>query len=85
MGKRIYVANISFNATEQDVRDLFSEYAEVESVKIITDKYTGQSNLAGERVQGKAGDNCFGDQSLREGYRKSTENLEARTPEGRAF
>jgi hypothetical protein len=43
MGKRIYVANISFNATEQDVRDLFSEYAEVESVKIITDKYTGQS------------------------------------------
>ena len=38
-----YVANISFNATEQDIKDLFSEYGEVESVKMITDKYTGQS------------------------------------------
>ncbi len=43
MGKRIYVANISFNASEQDIRDLFSEYGEVESVKMIMDKYTGQS------------------------------------------
>lgn len=43
MGKRIYVANISYNATEQDVRDLFSEHGEVESVKIINDKFTGQS------------------------------------------
>ena len=41
--KKIYVANISFNATEQDIRDLFSEYGEIESVKMIKDKYTGQS------------------------------------------
>ena len=41
--KKVYVANISFNATEQDIKDLFSEYGEVESVKMITDKYTGQS------------------------------------------
>ena len=41
--KKVYVANISFNATEQDIRDLFSEYGEIESVKMITDKYTGQS------------------------------------------
>ncbi len=43
MGKKIYVANISFTATEQDIRDLFSEYGEVISVKIIADKFTGQS------------------------------------------
>jgi RNA recognition motif-containing protein len=43
MGKKIYVANIPFNATEQDIRDLFSKYGEIESVKMITDKYTGQS------------------------------------------
>jgi RNA recognition motif-containing protein len=43
MGKKIYVANIPFNVTEQDIRDLFSKYGEIESVKIITDKYTGQS------------------------------------------
>ena len=41
--KKVYVANISFNATERDIRDLFSEYGEIGSVKIITDKYTGQS------------------------------------------
>jgi len=41
--KKIYVANISFNATEQDIKDLFSEYGDIESVKMITDKYTGQS------------------------------------------
>jgi len=43
MGKKIYVANISFNATEQDISDLFSDYGEVVSVKIITDKFTGHS------------------------------------------
>ena len=43
MEKKIYVANISYSATEQDIRDLFSEYGEVVSVKIITDKFTGQS------------------------------------------
>ncbi len=43
MGKKIYVANISFSATEQDIRDIFSEYGEVATVKIITDKFTGQS------------------------------------------
>jgi len=43
VGKRIYVANIPFNATEQDVKDLFLEQGEVTSVKIISDKYTGQS------------------------------------------
>jgi len=43
MVKKIYVGNISFDATEQDVRDLFSEHGEVESVKIIKDKFTGQS------------------------------------------
>jgi RNA recognition motif-containing protein len=43
MGKKIYVANIPFNATEQDIKDLFSDYGEVVSAKIITDKFTGQS------------------------------------------
>lgn len=33
MGKKIYVANISFIVTEQDIRDLFSEYGEVALVK----------------------------------------------------
>jgi RNA recognition motif-containing protein len=43
MGKKVYVANISLNATGQDINDLFSEYGEVESANIVADRYTGQS------------------------------------------
>jgi RNA recognition motif-containing protein len=43
MSKKIYVGNIPFKAVEQDIRDLFSEYGEIESLKIIKDKFTGQS------------------------------------------
>ncbi|MDH5203481.1 MAG: RNA-binding protein [Nitrospirota bacterium] len=41
MGKKLYVGNISFNAKEGDIRELFSRIGEVESVKIITDARTG--------------------------------------------
>ena len=41
--RKIYVGNIAFNATEQDLRDLFSEYGEIESLKIMKDNFTEQS------------------------------------------
>jgi len=41
--KRIYVGNLSFKATEEDIKELFSKSGEVESVKIITDANTGSS------------------------------------------
>lgn len=41
MEKKIYVGNISFKATEADIRELFSKSGEVESVKLITDAHTG--------------------------------------------
>lgn len=56
MGKKIYVANIPFNATEQDIKDLFSDYGEVVSVKIITDKFTGQSKGFGFVEMGSEND-----------------------------
>ena len=42
MEKKLYVGNISFQATEDDIRELFSKSGEVESVKIITDQFTGK-------------------------------------------
>jgi RNA recognition motif-containing protein len=39
----IYVANISFRAREQDLKELFQQHGEVSSVKIITDRETGRS------------------------------------------
>lgn len=43
MTKKMYVGNLPFSSTEDDVQDLFSQYGEVESVKIIYDKETGRS------------------------------------------
>jgi RNA recognition motif-containing protein len=39
----IYVGNLSFKASEEDLRQAFSEYGEVTSVNIIADRETGRS------------------------------------------
>ncbi|HLP21596.1 MAG TPA: RNA-binding protein [Chitinophagales bacterium] len=39
----IYVANISFRASEGQLKDLFQQFGEVSSVKIVTDRETGRS------------------------------------------
>jgi RNA recognition motif-containing protein len=38
----IYVGNLPFNATEQDVRGLFERHGKVDSVKLINDRETGK-------------------------------------------
>jgi len=43
MSVKIYVGNISFNATEDDVRELFAAFGEIESAKLITDPQTGRA------------------------------------------
>lgn len=40
--KKIYVGNLPFSATEDQVRSLFAEHGEVESVALITDRETGR-------------------------------------------
>lgn len=42
MAKRIYVGNLSYEATEDQVRDLFAEFGKVESVVMINDRETGR-------------------------------------------
>ncbi|MFZ6000403.1 MAG: RNA recognition motif domain-containing protein [Bacteroidota bacterium] len=39
----LFVGNISKTANDDAVRALFSEFGEVASVKLLTDKYTGES------------------------------------------
>lgn len=39
----IYVANIPYRTTDQDLRDLFEQYGPVDSAKIIMDRDTGRS------------------------------------------
>ncbi len=40
--KKIYVGNLPFTATEDEVRDLFGQHGEVHSVALITDRDTGR-------------------------------------------
>ena len=42
LGKRIYVGNLPFSASEDEVRDLFAVYGEVESVALPMDRDTGR-------------------------------------------
>ena len=39
----IYVGNLPYSVGEDDLQGIFGEYGEIESVKIITDKYSGRS------------------------------------------
>ena len=43
MATKLYVGNLPFNATEEEVRELFSQVGDVQSVKVITDRETGKS------------------------------------------
>ena len=42
MSKKLYVGNLSFNSTEDDIRTQFSNFGEVISVNLITDRETGR-------------------------------------------
>jgi RNA recognition motif-containing protein len=39
---KLYVGNISYETSESELRALFEPFGEVESIKIITDQYTGK-------------------------------------------
>lgn len=39
----IYVGNLAYGVTEDDLREMFSEYGEIASVKVITDGRSGLS------------------------------------------
>lgn len=43
MNKNLYVGNLSYKVTDEDLRSNFSEAGEVASVTIIKDKFSGQS------------------------------------------
>ncbi len=39
----IYVGSLSYDATEDEVREVFTPYGEISSISIITDKFSGKS------------------------------------------
>ncbi len=43
MNRKIYVGNLSFSTTEDELRDMFASYGKVDSAAIVSDRMSGQS------------------------------------------
>ena len=43
MGTKLYVGSLPYSTTEQELNQLFSQHGSVQSAKVISDRYTGQS------------------------------------------
>lgn len=60
MSTNLYIGNLNYDTTEDTLRQVFAEYGEVESVRVITDRYTGRSRgfafveMASEEAAAKA-------------------------------
>jgi cold-inducible RNA-binding protein len=74
MPKKIYVGNLSFQMTESDLNDMFSEFGAVDSAQIITDRSTGRSKGFG-----------FVEMSDDEAANKAIERLNGKEVKGRAL
>ena len=43
MATKLYVGNLSYDTTDQDLQGLFAEAGAVSSAQVVTDRYSGQS------------------------------------------
>ena len=43
MGKKLYVGNLPFSATEDELREIFERHGKVDSVNVIMDRETGRA------------------------------------------
>ena len=56
MGKKLYVGNLSFEVTNDDLQELFTQAGTCESVAVITDRDTGRSRGFGFVEMGSNGE-----------------------------
>ncbi len=83
----LYVGNVSFSCNEDDLRDLFGEYGEVKSVRLVTDRETGRARGFGfvEMENRDSGQNAIDALNNREfGGRKLVVNEARPKPEGQS-
>lgn len=74
MGKKLYVGNLAYSATEGSISDLFSQFGSVDSCQLIIDRATGRSKGFG-----------FVEMSSDEDADKAISELNGREVEGRAL
>ena len=86
MAKKLYVGNLSYSTTEDDLKNLFSEFGSVTSSKIILDRQSGSSKGFGfvEMENDEESNNAISGTNGRElGGRKLRVNEAMDKPEGR--
>lgn len=74
MNPKLYVGNLSYSTTEEQLRALFSEVAPVASVALVTDRETGRPRGFG-----------FVEMETSEGAREAVEKLNNRQVDSRAI
>jgi len=62
--KKLYVGNLAYSVTTEDLKDLFSQSGTVESVAVVSDKFSGQSKGFGFVEMADAGEAAAAIQSL---------------------
>jgi RNA recognition motif-containing protein len=87
MAKKIYVGNLSFQTTENELNDMFAEIGAVESAQIITDRTTGRSKGFGfvQMSDDEAADKAIQQFNGRELNGRTLTVNEARPMEKRSF
>jgi RNA recognition motif-containing protein len=56
MGKKLYVGNLSYNVSSSDLEQLFSQFGNVQSAQVITDRETGRGKGFGFVEMGNEAD-----------------------------
>lgn len=74
MPKKIYVGNLPYSASEEDLREAFAKFGELQSVRIIMDEATGSSKGFG-----------FVEMAVNEDADKAIEALNGAMLKGRAM
>jgi RNA recognition motif-containing protein len=74
MATKIYVGNLSYDATDESLRSLFTEAGNVTSAQVVTDRYTGQARGFG-----------FVEMSTDEEARKAIASINGRQHGGRSL
>jgi len=89
MSQKLYIGNLPYRTTENDVRKLFTKYEPIHSVVLISDRETGRSRGFGfielEEVNAESaitelGDTIFGGRNLRISKAKDRDPMDVRSP-----
>src|SRR5262245_795107 len=85
MAKKLYVGSLPYSVTETQLRELFEPFGELESVRVISDKFTGRSKGFGfvEFADNEAADKAIAEVNGRELEGRTLVVNEARPEEKR--